>query len=335
MSVGRLALLTPEYYRHQAFIDLKHAHGRLTDDLASLKKKYESLNEEHKETQRELVEKSSDLSMVGKDELEKLAEFKSAQESLVASFEAELTALKSKNKALEIDYDLQKTHLQESILLNAKLRNTLEEDIKEKEDSKAAEDVSKPSRARRSLRSYRSRAIVRIPERIRHASDYAKELVAERAVFGGNSSKRHTISPPSSSPSASRSGRASGSSSISSSDSSEALAPEALDSQSLDMAGIPLSLAPSATFLDPGLRRPSALQLPESMPATPKEVLHQIGLGRSLTAAFTGGREPGARASVTENGEGDHSASGTDKFTSHRDSFQDILNYGDTNLYEQ
>ena len=335
MSVGRLALLTPEYYRHQAFIDLKHAHGRLTDDLASLKKKYDSLNEEHQATQRELVDKSSDLSMVGKDELDKLAEFKSAQESLVASFEAELTALKSKNKALEIDYDLQKTHLQESILLNAKLRNTLEEDMKDKEDrkdSKASVDVSKPSRARRSLRSYRSRASVRVPERIRHASDYAKELVAERAVFGGSSSKRHTITPPSSSPSESRSGRASGSSSISSSHSSEAPAPEALDSQSLDVADIPLSPAPSATFLDPGHRRPSALQLPESMPATPKEVLHQIGLGRSLTAAFTGGREPGARASVAENGEGDHSASGTDKFTSHRDSFQDILNYGDAKI---
>lgn len=69
------------------------------------------------------------------------------------------------------------------------------------------------------------------------------------------------------------------------------------------------------------------------MPATPKEVLHQIGLGRSLTAAFTGGREPGARASVAENGEGDDSASGTDKFTSHRDSFQDILHYGDTKIY--
>lgn len=333
MSVGRLALLTPEYYRHQAFIDLKHAHDRLTDDLTSLKKKYDSLTEEHQETQREIVEKSSDLSMVGKDELDKLAEFKSAQESLVASFEAELTALKSKNKVLEIDYDLQKTHLQESILLNAKLRNTLEEDMKDKEDSKAAVDVSKPSPARRSLRSYRSRASVRIPERIKHASDYAKELVAERAVFGGSSSKRHTITPSSSSPSESRSGRASGSSSISSSHSSEVPAPEALDSQSLDMADIPLSPAPSATFLDPSHRRPSALQLPDSMPATPKEVLHQIGLGRSLTAAFTGGREPGARTSVAENGEGDHSASGTDKFISHRDSFLDILHYGDTKIY--
>lgn len=333
MSVGRLALLTPEYYRHQAFIDLKHAHGRLTDDLASLKKKYDILNEEHQDTQRELVEKSSDLSMVGKDELDRLAEFKSAQESLVASFEAELTALKSKNKALEIDYDLQKTHLQESILLNAELRKTLEEDMKDKENSKAAVDVSKPSRARRSLRSYRPRASVRIPERIRHASDYAKELVAERAVFGGSSSKRHTLTPPTSSPSESRSGRASGSSSISSSHSSEAPAPKVLENQSLDLADIPLSPAPSATFFDPVHRRPSALQLPESMPATPKEVLHQIGLGRSLTAAFTGGREPGARASVAENGEGDQSASGTDKFISHRDSFQDILHYGDAEIY--
>lgn len=330
MSVGRLALLTPEYYRHQAFIDLKHAHGRLTDDLASLKKKYDSLNEDHQETQRELIEKSSDLSMVGKDELDKLAEFKLAQESLVASFEAELMALKSKNKALEIDYDLQKTHLQESILLNAKLRNTLEEDMKGKGDSKAAVDVSKPSRARRGLRSYRSRASVRIPERIRHARDHAKELVAERTIFSGSNSKRHTLTPPSSSPSESRSGRASGSSSISSSHSSEAPAPEALENQSLDLADIPLSPAPSAILLDSGHRRPSALQLPESMPATPKEVLHQIGLGRSLTAAFTGGRELGARASVTENGEGDHNASGTDKFTSHRDFFQDILHYGDT-----
>lgn len=332
MSVGRLVLLTPEYYRHQAFIDLKHAHSRLTDDLANLKKKYDSLNEEHQETQRELVEKASDLSMVGKDELDKLAEFKSAQESLVASFEAELTALKSKNKALKIDYDLQKAHLQESILLNAKLRNTLEQDMKDKEDSKTAVDVSKPSRARRSLRSYRSRASVRIPERIKDASDYAKELVAERAVFVGSGNNRHILTPPSSSPSESRSGRVSGSSS-SSSHSSEAPAPEALENQSLDLADIPLSPAPSATFFDPSHRRPSALQLPESMPATPKEVLHQIGLGRSLTAAFTGGREPGARASVAENGEGDHSASGTDKFTSHRVSFQDNLHYGDTKIY--
>lgn len=323
MSVGRLALLTPEYYRHQAFIDLKLAHGRLTEDFAALQKKYDTLNEEHNETERQLLETSSDLKLIDKDELDKLDEFKATQESLVASYETELTALKSKNKALQIDFDLQKTHLTESLLKNAKLQNNIEETIKDEEDAKSAE-VSKQSSARR-VRGYGRRASVAIPERIRKASDVAKELVAERNVFRG---RLETVTPTTSSSSRSRSGARSGSSSISSAHSVEEAALASERHPSVVMVDIPLS--PRSTSSS---RKPSAVVLPASMPGTPREELYKVGLGRSLTAAFTGGRTADARASIAEDREGNYGTSGMDDISdSNRDSLHDIIVYGDVEI---
>lgn len=64
--------------------------------------------------------------MVEKEEIDALEELKATQESLSKSFENELTALKGKHKALEIDYEAQKSQLIESLLANNKIREGLE-----------------------------------------------------------------------------------------------------------------------------------------------------------------------------------------------------------------
>lgn len=64
--------------------------------------------------------------MVEKEEIDALEELKATQESLSKSFENELTALKGKHKALEIDYEAQKSQLIESLLANNKIREALE-----------------------------------------------------------------------------------------------------------------------------------------------------------------------------------------------------------------
>lgn len=78
--------------------------------------------------------------MIEKDDVAALEELKSTQESLCESFANELTALKSKYKALDIDYEAQKSQLIESLLANNKLREALEEKGKAEATAPPAND---------------------------------------------------------------------------------------------------------------------------------------------------------------------------------------------------
>jgi len=219
MSVGRLVLLTPEYYRQQAFLDLKNAHIRITEQLSVLQAKHDALEADYEGAKRELLSATSDckstlspllnfyaniflVHMIEKDDVTQLEEFKATQESLSQSFENELAALKSKYNALEIDYNLQKSQLIESLLANNKLREALEQKpitepvcpAEKVEDSPSATpqllDVSNLfllNHSRRynvSNRRQSSKVPVMVPQEIAHASLRAHELVAEKAVFG-------------------------------------------------------------------------------------------------------------------------------------------------------
>ncbi|OBT79149.1 hypothetical protein VF21_01786 [Pseudogymnoascus sp. 05NY08] len=126
MSIGTLTLLTPEYYRDQAFVELKRAHTSVTEQLEALQKQLTALEAEHEDAKRGLLMATADLSMVEKEEVDALEELKATQESLSKSFENELTALKGKYKALLIDYEAQKSQLIESLLANNKIREALE-----------------------------------------------------------------------------------------------------------------------------------------------------------------------------------------------------------------
>ncbi|OBT47842.1 hypothetical protein VE00_01470 [Pseudogymnoascus sp. WSF 3629] len=128
MSIGTLTLLTPEYYRDLAFVELKRAHTSVTEQLEALQKQLTALEAKHEDAKRGLLMATADLSMVEKEEVDALEELKATQESLSKSFENELTALKGKYKALLIDYEAQKSQLIESLLANNKLREALEKD---------------------------------------------------------------------------------------------------------------------------------------------------------------------------------------------------------------
>jgi hypothetical protein len=216
MSIGRLVLLTPEYYRQQAFLDLKNAHIRITEQLSMLQAKHDALEADYEGAKRELLSATSDcesttspllnfdadiflVHMIEKDDVTQLEEFKATQESLSQSFENELAALKSKYNALEIDYNLQKSQLIESLLANNKLREALEqkpitEPTEKVEDSPSATpqllDVSNLfllNHSRKynvSRRRQSSKTPIMVPQEITHASLRAHELTAEKAVFG-------------------------------------------------------------------------------------------------------------------------------------------------------
>lgn len=234
MSVGRFVLLTPEYYRQQAFLDLKNAHIRTTEQLSTLQKNYNAIEAELESTKREYLSATSDckstpytflyfyanifsVSMVEKEDIDALEELKATQESLSKSFENELTALKSKHRALDIDHELQKSQLIDSLLANSKLRMTFEEESNaeaaasvEKGDAEtpmeesdnALQTPNQPDvsnllllnhsqkfgfgnfRRRTSSISSRSKSSNLISQEIAQATIIARELAAERSVFG-------------------------------------------------------------------------------------------------------------------------------------------------------
>lgn len=209
MTVGKLSLLTPESYRHRAFVELREAHDKMTEDFTSLNKKHDALTAEHENVKRNVLQVESDLSMVGKDELDQLEVFKSTQESLTKSFEAELTTLEAKMKALTTDFDLQNSHLKESLLTNSKLRNMLEEsghdqiekELVEREKAAIAQKTAsvRPSSPihvlKLSLGSMKPkrRSKVIIPERIIHASHQAHALMAPARLVAAPASSRYPV----------------------------------------------------------------------------------------------------------------------------------------------
>jgi protein HOOK3 len=64
MSIGQFTLLTPEYYRDQAFVELKRSHDSLTDEMAALQKKLTALEAEHEDAKRELLMATSDCKLI-------------------------------------------------------------------------------------------------------------------------------------------------------------------------------------------------------------------------------------------------------------------------------
>ena len=60
MSIGSLTLLTPEYYRDLAFVELKRAHESVTEQLAALQKQLTALEAEHEEAKRGLLMVTAD-----------------------------------------------------------------------------------------------------------------------------------------------------------------------------------------------------------------------------------------------------------------------------------
>lgn len=60
MSIGALTLLTPEYYRDQAFVELKRSHMSVTEQLVVLQKQLTALEGDYEEAKRELLMATAD-----------------------------------------------------------------------------------------------------------------------------------------------------------------------------------------------------------------------------------------------------------------------------------
>jgi protein HOOK3 len=60
MSIGSFNMLTPEYHRTEAFIELRNAHARAEQDIVTLRNKNAALEEELENAKRELFTAQSD-----------------------------------------------------------------------------------------------------------------------------------------------------------------------------------------------------------------------------------------------------------------------------------
>lgn len=145
LQFGRLRILTPTFYSDPVFIDLRKKTMELEEELAAIKKKLEGTEAELGTTARELLAVKSDcmyppflipqntftncptVSMVEKDEFEALEELKQTNSTMLFSLENDYKRLQARNKALETDFDLQKTQLIAALLSKNELMQSSRE----------------------------------------------------------------------------------------------------------------------------------------------------------------------------------------------------------------
>ncbi|KAI9730932.1 MAG: hypothetical protein M1818_008006 [Claussenomyces sp. TS43310] len=122
MLIGKLNMLTPEYYRDVAFRDLRKSYMELQEDFKGSERKRIETEAELESAKRDLLVAQTDLNAVEQDEMEAIELIKTTQETVSASLDSELKALQNRFKNIEIDYDLQRTQLTDALLSKDELQ---------------------------------------------------------------------------------------------------------------------------------------------------------------------------------------------------------------------
>jgi protein HOOK3 len=152
MLIGRLELLTPEFYSTEAFATLRKSYLHSTEKLSVAENRIHELETDLESTKRELLSARNDckfplslflihpltiyiVSMIEQEEIDALEELKATQEALASSIEMELKKLQSRYKDLQIDNAQQKSQLIEALLSKDKLQQTIN-DIRAKAENK-------------------------------------------------------------------------------------------------------------------------------------------------------------------------------------------------------
>ena len=124
---GDLYILTSEYYRSQAFANLRTELAQTTADLEQLKKKERELQAQNSDKDRELLESKTQLSAVEKGSVDALDELKSTDKLISESLKSELDWLRDEHSFLLKERDAQKSQLIEALLAKDKLRKDAED----------------------------------------------------------------------------------------------------------------------------------------------------------------------------------------------------------------
>lgn len=157
MTLGPVHALTADYFRTQAFVNLRTENVQKTDELEKARKRIVELEAQNGDQSRELLTLKSELSAVEKDSLEALNQLKSTDKLVSESLQAELDRLREKHNFVISERDAQKSQLIEALLAKDKLRKDAEDgkDLQEaiSKDPDVSEAVKKEGEKIEKLRA--------------------------------------------------------------------------------------------------------------------------------------------------------------------------------------
>ena len=127
MNLGPVHPLSADYFRTQAFANLRTENIQKTDELEKARKRIVELENQNSDQARELLALNTELSAVEKDSVEALDQLKRTDGLIAESLQAELGRLRDKHNILIRERDAQKSQLIEALLAKDKLRKYAED----------------------------------------------------------------------------------------------------------------------------------------------------------------------------------------------------------------
>ncbi|TVY41399.1 Protein Hook-like protein [Lachnellula occidentalis] len=121
LKIGPYKLLTNDVHRDEAFRNLQKLYRESTAELASTKSKLEETQSRFQSQERDLLDAKADLEAVNQDEIDALETLKETNESITTSLQNDLVVLQNAHKNITIDFDQQKTHLLNTLLVKDQL----------------------------------------------------------------------------------------------------------------------------------------------------------------------------------------------------------------------
>ncbi|KAH6997071.1 hypothetical protein EDB80DRAFT_584565 [Ilyonectria destructans] len=120
-------ILTGEYYRTQAFVNLRTQCMQANFELEQSRKQAKDLEAQVADQGRELLDARTQLSALGKDSIEALNEFKNTDRLIRESLKGELDRVRQELGYSGAERDARETQLVEALLEKDKLRKAVEE----------------------------------------------------------------------------------------------------------------------------------------------------------------------------------------------------------------
>ncbi|TVY89586.1 Protein Hook-like protein [Lachnellula willkommii] len=121
LKIGPYKLLTDDVHRDEAFRNLQRLYRENTAELASTKSKLGETQSRLQSQERELLDAKADLEAVAQDEIDALETLKETNEAITTSLQNDLLVLQNAHKNITIDFDQQKTHLLNTLLVKDQL----------------------------------------------------------------------------------------------------------------------------------------------------------------------------------------------------------------------
>ncbi|KAG5659434.1 hypothetical protein KAF25_000636 [Fusarium avenaceum] len=120
-------ILTSDYYRTKAFLNIKQSHLQLEFELEQSKKREKDLSAQVSDQGRDLLAARAQLSALDKEGADALKELKSADVVIVSSLKSELDHAREQLSYSTAEREAQQTQLVEALLAKDKLRKEVEE----------------------------------------------------------------------------------------------------------------------------------------------------------------------------------------------------------------